>query len=148
MTAQSFLQFSKLLHKITPTNVVRFKHGLPGFPHEMEFVLMQNPEDKPLAWLQSLKTPDLAFVVTSPFFLFPEYRPDIPEDDLMEIGSPPLDQVLVVSILKLINSTPPELHTNLKAPIIINLLSFQAQQSILANESMYSERAVYRIQGV
>ncbi len=147
MTAQSFPKLAQLLQKVAPSNIVRFHHGLPGFPGEDEFVIMQSPENRPLAWLQSMKSPDLAFVVTSPFVLFPEYRPDVPDEDIAEIGSPPLDQILVLTIVKLVNSTPPELHTNLKAPLIINLLTFQARQAILVNESMYSERAVYTVRG-
>ncbi len=147
MTPHSLPSFSRLLQKVTPQNVVHFKYGLPGFPEEKEFVIMQSPEDKPLAWLQSLNTADLAFVITSPFVLFPEYRPDVPDEDIAEIGSPPLDQVLVLSILKLVNTTPPQLYTNLKAPIVVNILNFQARQAILVNESMYSERAVYNVAG-
>ena len=145
MTSKVSSGIEEFLKRVTPKDTLFFPNGLPGFPEETKFVLLQNPEEKPFAWLQSLTTAGLAFVVTSPFVLFPEYRPDVPETDLAALGSPGLEDILLLTILRVINSNPPEIHTNLKAPIIINLRSLASRQVILANESMYSERAVYRV---
>jgi flagellar assembly factor FliW len=137
--------FEEFLKRVTPQSTIFFPSGLPGFPEETRFVLLQNAEERPFAWLQSLKTADLAFVVTSPFSLFPEYRPDVPDTDLAAIDSPASEDTLVLCILRVMDGDHPEFHTNLKAPVVINLRSLVGRQVILANESMYSERAVYRI---
>lgn len=145
MTPQPPKASDNPLSRVPPENVVHFQGGLPGFCDEKQFVILQNPEERPLAWMRSIGTPALAFVVISPFAIFPDYRPDVPDHELVEIGSPPLEEILVLSILRVISAQPPELHTNLKAPIIINLRTLAAGQVILANESMYSEHAVYRV---
>jgi flagellar assembly factor FliW len=137
--------FASLLERVKPENAVHFENGLPGFPGETQFVVLQNPEDRPFAWMQSLKTPSLVFVVTGPFSLFPDYRPDVSDNDLAALGSPKEDEILLLSILKVLPVEPPEIHTNLKAPIVINLRTLRARQVILLNESMYSEKAVYRV---
>jgi flagellar assembly factor FliW len=139
--------FDALIERVKPENAVRFENGLPGFPGETAFVILQNPDDRPFAWMQSLKTPNLVFVVTAPFSLFPDYRPDVSDNDLKAVGSPSQEEILLLSILKVINNEPPEVHTNLKAPILINLRTLQARQVILVNESMFSEKAVYRVKG-
>ena len=145
MTQAPPSSFNALLNRVGQENVVHFQNGLPGFPMENRFVILQNPNDRPLAWMQSLNTERLAFVITSPFVLFPDYRPDVSEYDLALIGSPALEEVLLISIVRLVNGTPPELYVNLKAPIIINLRTFEGRQVILKNESVFSEKAVYRV---
>ncbi|MBI4024649.1 MAG: flagellar assembly protein FliW [Verrucomicrobia bacterium] len=148
MSSQVSSNFEALLKRVAPENVVRFEHGLPGFPTDKQFVLLQNPDERPFVWLQSLNTPELAFVATSPFVLFPEYRPDVPEQDLAAIDTPSSEETLILSLVRIFNSVPPELHTNLKAPIVINFRTFAARQVILANEAMYSEKAIYRVKPV
>lgn len=145
MTDKLAAVFDEFLKRVTPQATICFPSGLPGFPNETRFALVQNPEERPFAWLQSLQTADLAFVVTSPFALFPEYRPDVSDTDLAAIGAIATEDVLVLAILRVVDEQPPELHTNLKAPLVINLRTLAARQVILVNEAMYSERAVHRV---
>jgi len=144
MTPERPRSYEDFLKRVSPESVVHFDDGLPGFGEEGKFIILQDPDETPFAWMQSLRTPKLAFVVTSPFVLFPDYRPDVPDDALSGLGSPTLDEVLVLCILRIVRSEPVELLTNLKAPIIINLRSLAARQVVLLNESMYSERAAWR----
>ncbi|MDD2708757.1 MAG: flagellar assembly protein FliW [Verrucomicrobiae bacterium] len=148
MTSQNSSAFDELLKRVTPQSTLTFALGLPGFPDETRFVLLQNPEERPFAWLQSLKTASLSFVVTSPFVLFPEYRPDVPDFDLTALDSPPQEDTLILCIIKVVQTTPTELHTNLKAPLVINLRTLTGRQVILNNEAMYSEIAIYRVKSM
>ena len=102
MNSKSSSAFDELLRRVTVQNVVHFQNGLPGFPADKRFVILQNPEDRPLVWLQSLDSPSLAFVATTPFVLFPEYRPDVPEHELVAIGSPAPEEILLLSLLRVI----------------------------------------------
>ena len=43
-------------------SVLAFAQGLPGFPDETEFVLLQRPAEYPLVYLQSTRTPDLCLL--------------------------------------------------------------------------------------
>lgn len=144
MTSQSSTNPEELLSKISSDNVLFFSRGLPGFPQEKRFVLLQHPSIRPLAWLQSTIHDDLAFVVSSPFSFFRDYRPDVSDEELAMIGAPSSNDTLLVTIIRVIDSEPVELHMNLKAPVVINLKALLANQIILKNEAMYSERAVYK----
>jgi len=145
MSQTSSSTFEEFIKRVAPENVMHFQNGLPGFPSDKRFVLVQNPEERPLVWLQSLDSPSLLFVATSPFTLFPDYRPNVPDHELAALGSPAPEETLVLCILRVIPLSTPELHANLKAPVIINLRTLAARQVIITNESMYSERAVYRV---
>lgn len=129
----------------TNENAAYFKDGLPGFPEEKHFVILQTPEERPFAWMRSTKNPAVAFVVTSPFGLHPDYKPDVAEHDLAAIGSPKPEDVLVLSIVRVSSTQPVELHMNLKAPLIINTKNLEARQVILKNESDFSDKFVYQI---
>jgi flagellar assembly factor FliW len=145
MTPQLSPAIDRVLKDLQKQDAVCFQNGIPGFPEEKKFVLLQNPEERPFIWMQSTTNPELCFIVTSPFIFFPEYRPDVPDDELTTIGSPSLSELMLLTIVQVVNSKPPEVRTNLKAPIIINLKNFAGSQVIVANESMYSERAVYKV---
>lgn len=146
MTPEAITADDSLLQKLQKEDAVVFEKGLPGFPNEKKFVLLQNPKERPFIWMQSSTNPELCFIVTSPFIFFPEYLPDVSDDDLAEIGSPTMNELMLVTIVWFkTTSALPEVHTNLKAPIVINLKNFKARQTILNNESMYSERAIYRM---
>jgi flagellar assembly factor FliW len=121
MSTQPPVASQGFLDRIKQQDAVEFPHGIPGFPAERKFVLLQNPDEKPFIWMQSLQRKDLAFVVTSPFVLFPEYRPDVPSEDLEALENPTESELLVLTIVSIISTKPPLIHANLKAPLVINL---------------------------
>ena len=57
-------------------DIILFPEALYGFDQEKEFVLLPlDPNiDSPMEWLQSLRTPELAFIVTDPFLFIPQYN--------------------------------------------------------------------------
>ena len=55
--------------------------GLLGLEHIKEYELVANPAEEPFMWLQSAGTPDVAFLLISPFVVLSEYQPDISEAD-------------------------------------------------------------------
>ena len=62
--------------EIDEEQVLNFPHGVIGFPHEQEFVLVPHNATGFLAWLQSAKTPELALPVVSAHAFGAKY-PDI-----------------------------------------------------------------------
>ena len=75
------LRFGEL--EIEEQDVVRFADGIPAFEDEHEFAVMPYDENGTYMFLQSTKTPELAFLMTNPFFFFPDYTFEI--DELREI---------------------------------------------------------------
>ena len=55
--------------EIDDSRVVHFKEGIPAFEDEHEFVILPYDEDSPYYFMQSLKSPELAFILTEPFCL-------------------------------------------------------------------------------
>ena len=52
--------------EVDDTKIVTFTRGLLGFSQFKQYVLFQTSKDSYFYWLQSIETPDLAFVVTDP----------------------------------------------------------------------------------
>ena len=57
--------------------VIEFPFGLIGFADERQFILIEREQSPRVAWLQSVKTPDLALPVISGHELGEDY-PDVP----------------------------------------------------------------------
>lgn len=122
--------------EVDEDKAIHFVDDIPGFPGARRFVLIPHKEDSPLAWLQSMDMPDVAFVVIEPWIYFKEYNPVIEEWQLARLESKGAtendeeDSLLVLSILT-IPGNPKEITANLKAPVIINLRNNLAIQVIL-----------------
>ncbi|MTV49929.1 flagellar assembly protein FliW [Heliobacillus mobilis] len=115
---------------ISREEILRFSHGLPGFLKEVEFVLIPHGEDSPFAFLQSLMTPQLAFLVVNPFVFFPDYNAPIHINQISHIG---INEANIGEIWTIV--TVPEnlenMTTNLLAPIVINRKNGEAVQVVL-----------------
>lgn len=122
---------------------IHFPDGLPAFESAKEFVIISNEEEAPFLWLQAVSTPNLAFVTIDPFLVFPEYRPDIGDDDVSALQIENEEDVLILGIVN-ISSDPEEgITANLVGPVVINWRKRLGKQVILQNHQKYSVR--YRI---
>ena len=82
-------------------------------------------------FLQSLKTPELAFVMTMPLIFFPDYEFTIDDDVEKALGLTSPEQVLIYTILTLSGRDIKDLTANLMAPIVINTETRKARQIVL-----------------
>lgn len=116
------------------TNIITFEHGIPGFENESQFVLLPIEENSIFQLLQSVKTENLAFIITSPYAMTTNYTFDLDEATVhsLDIKNDSEVAVFVIVTLKdtLTNST-----VNLKAPIILNTRNNKAKQVILDNDT-------------
>lgn len=116
-------------------SVVRVPLGLLGFEQSKEFKLLADPQETPFAWLQTPGEPKLSFLVVDPFLLFPDYQPDLSEEDVEFLGLERADEAAVFNIVTLRpggNAT-----INLKGPIVINRRTRVAKQVIPVNASCF-----------
>ncbi|HLR74578.1 MAG TPA: flagellar assembly protein FliW [Virgibacillus sp.] len=121
--------------------IIHFKSGLPGFNDETEFVLLQLPGTPAEAFqtLQSIKTPDLAFVVANPYQFYQDYEFRLDHSIVEYLKIQDEKDVLILTIVTL--KSPFENSTiNLKAPLIINSTRKRGKQYIL-NEEDYPTKA-------
>ena len=68
------------------TKAIEFPDGIPGFPHLRRFALVEIVEDGAFQLLQSLEDEDVAMVVCVPWLFFPDYAPELAEDDREALG--------------------------------------------------------------
>lgn len=105
--------------EIDPAGIIHFPGGVPGFEDCRRFVLLQRPEEAPVAWLQGVDDPDLAFAVVEPRHFLAEYHPPLSPAELeplkLEVG----EEALILIILVLAPE-PERITANLQAPVIIN----------------------------
>lgn len=115
--------------------VYHFSKGLPGFDEENQFVLIPW-EDTPFIYLQSIKEPDLSFLLVSPFIFAPDYSFELPEADRAELGIS--EEVSVFSIVT-IQSEVSKSTMNLLAPVVLNPSKRTGKQVVL-HQSSYGTR--------
>ncbi|MCI1592501.1 flagellar assembly protein FliW [Heyndrickxia oleronia] len=120
---------------IEEKDILRFIKGIPGFPDEKKFILLGLPEQDMFSIMQSVNTPDLAFVLTSPFRFIEKYEFTLDEHTLEQLEIENQEDISIFSIVT-IQDPFEKTTTNLQAPIILNVKNNQAKQVIL-NDTEY-----------
>lgn len=118
---------------IEQENIIRFEDGLPGFNDEVDFVLLDLAENEAFQILQSVKTSNLAFVVTNPHLYYPEYEFKLEQPVIEALKIESEKNIAILSVLTLKDPFK-ESTINLQAPIIINNDNKSARQYILNND--------------
>lgn len=118
--------------------VLKFPNGLPGFLEEKKFAVIPFSEDGTFFILQSVRTPELGFVLTNPFTFYPEYDFNLENQavDVLELES--AEDVTVYTVLTM--ADPFHLTTvNLQAPVVLNTKKKLGKQVILTG-SLYQTK--------
>jgi len=110
---------------------IEFVSPILGFEDEREFVLIREKDDSPFFWLQSLKTPELAFLLADPFIFFPDYSIDLENSYIGE--------KIAIYVIVALNEDFKLSTANLIAPIVIDVESKKAFQIVL-EDSPYTTR--------
>lgn len=125
--------------EVSEENIIFFKEGIPGFDEEKEFIIILNEdEDNPFHHLQSVKNPNLSFIIINPFEVFKDYDIIIPQTaiDKLKIEKP--EDVLIYSIV-VVPEDIRKMTVNLLGPIVINHKKRLGKQVIL-EDSRYSTK--------
>ncbi len=123
-------------------SVITFPGGIPGFPDDERFVLVEEFEDGVFQRLQSLDDPGVAMYVCVPWLFFPDYAPVLTdaEQDELDIASAMDALVFCPVTLDPDNET---VYVNLLGPFVVNAETRRGRQLVLAG-SDYSTRASVR----
>ena len=131
---------------IEEEKVIRFDHGILGFPDLKDFTLIFNEEkgaESSIKWLQSLQEPGFAMPVMNPELVVPGYSPNFDADFLKPLG----DNLDGENILMFVTVTVPKDVTkttvNLKAPIIVSVDNRKAVQLISDDDAYSVKHAIY-----
>jgi flagellar assembly factor FliW len=110
---------------------VRFPFGLFGFEDLREFVLLDAAQ-QPFYWLQSLQSPEIAFVLIDPLVFRPDYTPDVDPDELAEVGGGSAGDLLVLAIVTFPGGDK-GMTANLQGPLLLNRRTRTGRQCISVN---------------
>lgn len=131
--------------EINRENIITFPSGIPGFLDEKEFYILPL-EETDLFVLQSVKTTEVAFIVTDPFVLYPQYEFDLPEEALEKLEIQSDKDVAAFAILT-VREPFEETTANLQAPIVINQTIKLGKQIILNQTPFKTKHKIMTPQG-
>jgi flagellar assembly factor FliW len=114
--------------------LLTFPSGIIGFPDSTRYVILDHDRDVPFKWLQSADEPEVAFVVMDPLLFKPDYRVEIPAEEIPELTAKDESDLAMFVILTIPSSDPKSLTANLRAPVIVNRNTRVAKQVILTEE--------------
>lgn len=117
--------------EIDENRIITFPKGLLGFPRYKQFVLIEPNDEGYFWWLQSVETPDLAFVVTDPSLFVSSYRVPLKADQMQELSMASLEEAQVFVI---VNKRDQVLTGNLQGPLVIHVESRTGTQLVLSDK--------------
>jgi flagellar assembly factor FliW len=124
--------------------VIRFPNGLPGFPTSHEFVMVQQPEERPFAWMKSMNDPNLSFAVVDAYSWDRDYILEVDDAELDEMGSvDPLDYAVYFILRINKEDERTTLRAKPNAPVLVNVRTRQARQVVVpVSSSMQKAEAL------
>ncbi len=125
--------------EVDEEKIVHFQNGIPAFEDEHEFIILPYDEESPYYFMQSVKSPDLAFLLTIPFLFFPDYSFEIDDETIKELEVKNYDKLLYYSMITIPNGSIRYMTANLLAPVVINSENMMAKQVVL-DKSNYTTK--------
>ena len=106
--------------------------------------MLQPDEEGVFYWLQSVDTPELAFVVTDPRLWADEYQAVIRQEQLDAMGMRAIDEAQLFVIVNKYDNT---LTANFQGPLVVNLANQQGMQLVLADRQWTTRHEIARLAG-
>ena len=123
--------------------IINFGEGLPAFEEEKEFVIILNEdEENPFHWLQSVNNPALSFVILNPFEVFHDYDVLLPETTKTKLKIEKEEDVAIYTIV-VVPEDMSKMTTNLLGPIIINVKEKIGKQVILEDDKYNTKHFIF-----
>ncbi len=129
--------------EVDEEKVIHFQNGIPAFENEHEFIILPYDEESPYYFMQSLNSPDLAFLLTIPFLFFPDYTFEIDDATIHELDVKNYDKLLYYSMITIPNGSIRYMTANLLAPVVVNIENMQAKQVILEKSNYTTKHRLF-----
>lgn len=122
--------------EIEEDKIIRFPNGILGFTDVKRYIILDHPNgpDIPFKCLHAVDDADLAFVITDPVLFNCDYKPDIDEQDLIELNITSSANYGMIVIVTIPHGEPEKMTANLQGPILINLATREAKQILLISD--------------
>lgn len=99
-------------------DLIQFPHGLVGFEDCRHWVLLADPDNHAVGWLQSAERPATALAVVSPRRFAGDYRVRVSHGQLTSLVLADRDRLYVLCVVSKQNG---HYVMNLRAPVLVNL---------------------------
>ena len=118
--------------EVNKEDVFSFTRPILGFPGK-RYILIEEVEQEPFLWLQSLDEPEVSFVMIDPLLFYPDYKVEVNPEEVedLEFGKPEEAKVLVILVVP---EDPSKITANLQGPVIFNLDKHMAKQIVLQDD--------------
>jgi flagellar assembly factor FliW len=127
---------------VSTDRIITFASGLPGFPEARRFVLLNNHLEPPFYCLHAVDDPSLAFVVTDPAVLVPDYHPKNGASTLKELQVSSAEDLRALVTLTIPPGRPGEMTANLMSPLLINPEQGLGKQVVIEKPSYSHQHPV------
>lgn len=115
--------------------VFKFLKPIIGYEDENEFVIIEHAHNSAFKWLQSVKTPELAFALTMAAYFGIDYCFELSDDVQELLGISSSEDIDVFNIAVIPHSNPRSSTINMLAPVIFNRKNKLAAQIILSGSN-------------
>ncbi len=129
--------------EVDEKKIVHFQNGIPAFEDEREFIILPYEEDSPYYFMQSVNSPDLAFLLTIPFLFFPEYSFEVDDATMKELEITNHDNVFYYAMITIPNGSIRYMTANLLAPIVLNSDNMRAKQVVLEKSNYTTKHRLF-----
>lgn len=119
-----------------------------GYDKEKKFVLVEHKEKSKFKWLQSVTTPELAFVVAIPDDFGVEYSFELPDNAQESLDITDAEDVLALNIVVIPHENPRASSINLLAPLIFNVNNKKGAQVILTGSNFKVDYPLFEKEAV
>ena len=114
---------------------LHFPEGLLGFTENKDFIILEHKPNSPFCWLQSLTSPELAFVVTNPFLIKEDYLEALSSEEKHHFNIKNDENSVIFAIVTVPQNGAGKTTVNLMGPLVIDTKSRIGKQVILTNSN-------------
>ncbi len=128
--------------EVDDDRVIQFSAGLLGFSSYKRYVLLQPDDEGVFFWLQSVDSPDLAFVVSDPTLWVEGYEAAIRPEQMSDLD---LSTIEDAQVFVIVNKYGQTLTANLQGPLVANTKNREAMQLVLAEKRWSTRHEILRL---
>lgn len=134
--------------EISQNSIFELVVPILGYDNEKEFAIIEHKEDSMFRWLQSTKTPELAFLITSAGLFGLDYSFELPEYTQEELDIKEAEDILALSLVCIPHENPKASTINLLAPLIFNVKNHKGSQVILTGTDFKIDTPLFKKEAV
>lgn len=114
--------------EIDEARIIEIPDGIIGF-EDRRFIIIAPDKYGQFFWLQSVDSPELAFVVTDPVLFAPNYEVNLTSEEYGRLKLDPDSEAIILAVVTMASDVM-EITLNLQGPIVVNPEKMIAKQVV------------------